>query len=542
VRRALLLPLALTVLLAGAGDAGAAQPPVKRVVGGTAAANPGWVTHLRVRIGVTVFECGGSLVRPDVVLTAAHCLEDDLGIRAAPSDVRAYVGITNQDTEATPARASTVTELVRFPGWDPDRFTGDAALLRLAAPVAQAPVAVGAPVDSAPGRVPTVLGWGLTSTGGQPSPTLQAVAAPIRDPRQCLSAYGSRVDPASQICAGGNPGEDACQGDSGGPLVLDPGGGARARLVGLVSYGPETCASATPAVFSRLTDGPLADGFLDQVLPSVSIAVDDAAPLPGQTVTLTAATQNVSGTPTLTWDLDDDGTADATGPTVAVPVGATPRAVRLTATSGSETAEASTVLTPIDPSVALSAPARATEGGRIAFGLGFASQATGSVTVAQAGGTALSASIPGASFVGPFTIPDDRTWAPPRVVRFTVGTAGKTLLRTPATLDVQVTDDDTPAIRITRVRGLSRRRFDIAVRVPAPGRTTVALRRGSKTIVTRTVTAKRAGTATVRLTVAARQARRVGFGRTLGARASWSWAEDRKVAAAATSRGARLRR
>lgn len=177
--------------------------------------------------------CGGALVGPDKVVTAAHCVDsadaDDLTVVAGRNDVRSDEG-SEADVERIwiPEDYSSVTE------------GDDIAVLLLDGTLPYRTISPATKGDDdlyRPGRKATVLGWGRTSERGESSDRLRAARVPLRADADCEKAYGTYT-PDEMVCAGYREGgTDACQGDSGGPLIT---GG---RLIGIVSWG-EGCARA----------------------------------------------------------------------------------------------------------------------------------------------------------------------------------------------------------------------------------------------------------------------------------------------------------
>jgi secreted trypsin-like serine protease len=190
--------------------------------------------------------CGGSIIGPDAVLTAAHCVA---GAQAGRLEVLA--GRTNLlDGRGQRVRVASIAVHPRFDAWG---LRNDVAVLRLAEPVASAPVRAVAPGEEAawaPGMPASVLGWGALSER-QRSQTawLQAGVVPIRADPDCQALQGPLFDPATQLCAG--PPDfrvDACLGDSGGPLVVSVAGAP--VQVGIVSSGRGCGRSA--GVYTRI--------------------------------------------------------------------------------------------------------------------------------------------------------------------------------------------------------------------------------------------------------------------------------------------------
>ncbi|XP_050629360.1 polyserase-2 [Macaca thibetana thibetana] len=243
-------------------DCGRSEPSA-RIVGGSDAQPGTWPWQVSLHHGGGHI-CGGSLIAPSWVLSAAHCFMTN-GTLEPAAEWSVLLGVHSQDGPLDGAHTRAVAAIVVPVNYSQVELGADLALLHLASPASLGPAVRPVCLPRAShrfvhGTACWATGWGdVQEADPLPLPwVLQEVELRLLGEATCQCLY-SQPGPFNltlqilpgMLCAGYPEGRrDTCQGDSGGPLVCEEGG--RWFQAGITSFGFGCGRRNRPGVFTAV--------------------------------------------------------------------------------------------------------------------------------------------------------------------------------------------------------------------------------------------------------------------------------------------------
>ncbi|KAG5669664.1 hypothetical protein PVAND_017547 [Polypedilum vanderplanki] len=232
----------------------------RRISGGEVAFLGQFPHHAHIKIYFETFFiiCGGSLVKHNWVVTAAHCVSN-----FEYRYIEVLLGLVNRNDQPEYLLRVENRDHVRYhPLYDPpDNLSNDIALIYLedAEPSILSNPYVGK-IDLPVGIVSDFVGYQVTATGfgitndsdPNPSETLNFVSMPVISNEECITRLPSEIITSETFCTNTIDERSTCPGDNGGGAFTTIE--SRRILIGIASLYVDQCQIGVPAIFTRVTE------------------------------------------------------------------------------------------------------------------------------------------------------------------------------------------------------------------------------------------------------------------------------------------------
>merc|ERR1719317_700556 len=250
-------------------ECGMTRAGSNRIVNGRPAKRNAWpwlaaVGYTDPSTGKVLYLCGATLITNKHVVTAAHCVRDDM--------VTVLLGehVLGNDTDGVNPEEYNVTRMIKHENYNSRTFENDIAIVEFDTevtfkkgiqPACLPSITPALLNDSFVSEGVIIAGWGATSFRGPTSNILLQGLISVVTNQECKEKFSqfNNVDIGdTKICARDkNDRIDACQGDSGGPMVVlkkSVDNRFRYHLIGVVSFGYRCAVKGFPGVYTRVTE------------------------------------------------------------------------------------------------------------------------------------------------------------------------------------------------------------------------------------------------------------------------------------------------